>query len=354
MARLTIQNLTKKFVKNAAVDRVSLEIPDGAFAGILGPSGCGKTTLLRLIAGLEQPTQGDILIGDRNITMLPPEKRELGMMFQSYALFPHMSVRDNLRFPLKARKIGTSQEQNDKIKQVLALVQLEEKIDRLPRQLSGGEQQRVALARAIIAEPSVLLLDEPLSNLDAKLRAGMQIELIELHRKLGLTTIFVTHDQEEALALSDVIVLMLEGRVKQIGTPEKIYSNPKTPFAADFLGSANLIPVTVVHSQDDQWQAILPNGPKIRVPAPGTEKTGEYLLMLRQEDLKLTDNARKFDAAVPVKVLAQVYLGAKIRFVVGLGDQRLNILMTKAEAVFASKATHLAWRVNDASLLPMG
>jgi ABC-type Fe3+/spermidine/putrescine transport system ATPase subunit len=275
------------------------------------------------------------------------------MMFQSYALFPHMTVRDNLRFPLKANKIGTNREQNDKIKQVLALVQLEEKIDRLPRQLSGGEQQRVALARAIIAEPSVLLLDEPLSNLDAKLRAGMQIELIELHRKLGLTTIFVTHDQEEALALSDVIVLMLEGRVKQIGTPEKIYSNPKTPFAADFMGSANLIPVNVVHSQDGHWQAILPNGHKIPVPPLETDKTGEYLLMLRQEDLKLTDNASQFDAAVPVKVLAQVYLGAKIRFVVGLGDQRLNILMTKAEAVFASKATHLAWRVNDSNLLPM-
>ncbi|MGD8446696.1 MAG: ABC transporter ATP-binding protein, partial [Desulfobacterales bacterium] len=325
----------------------------GAFAGILGPSGCGKTTLLRLIAGLERPTQGDILIGDQNITMLPPEKRGLGMMFQSYALFPHMTVRDNLRFPLKANKIGTNREQNDKIKQVLALVQLEEKIDRLPRQLSGGEQQRVALARAIIAEPRLLLLDEPLSNLDAKLRAGMQIELIELHRKLGLTTIFVTHDQEEALALSDVIVLMLEGRVKQIGTPEKIYSNPKTPFAADFMGSANLIPVNVVHSQDGHWQAILPNGHKIPVPPLETDKTGEYLLMLRQEDLKLTDNASQFDAAVPVKVLAQVYLGAKIRFVVGLGDQRLNILMTKAEAVFASKATHLAWRVNDSNLLPM-
>ena len=352
MARLTIQNLTKKFVKNAAVDRVSLEIPDGAFVGIIGPSGCGKTTLLRLIAGLERPTQGNILIDDRNITMLPPEKRGLGMMFQSYALFPHMTVRENLRFPLKASKIGNRQEQNNKIKQVLALVQLEEKIDRIPRQLGGGEQQRVALARAIIAEPSVLLLDEPLSNLDAKLRAGMQMELIELHRKLGLTTIFVTHDQEEALALSDVIVLMLEGRVKQIGTPEKIYSNPKTPFAADFLGSANLIPVNVVHSQDGQWQAILPNGHKIPAPPPGTKKTGEYLLMLRQEDLKLTDNARQFDAAVPVKVLAHVYLGAKIRFVVGLGDQRLNILMTKAEAVFASKATHLAWRVNDSSLLP--
>ena len=353
MARVTIQNLTKKFGKNPAVDRISLEIPDGAFVGILGPSGCGKTTLLRLIAGLERPTQGDILIGDRNITMLPPEKRGLGMMFQSYALFPHMTVRDNLKFPLKANKIGTSQEQNEKIKQVLALVQLEEKIDRIPRQLSGGEQQRVALARAIIAEPSVLLLDEPLSNLDAKLRAGMQVELIELHRKLGLTTIFVTHDQEEALALSDIIVLMLAGKVKQIGTPEKIYSNPMTPFAADFLGSANLIPVKVIQSDGGQWQAILPNGHNIPAPLPDAKKSGKYLLMLRQEDLKLTDNARQFDAAVPVKALAQVYLGAKIRFVVGLGDQRLNILMSKEEAAVASKATHLAWRVVDSNLLPV-
>jgi ABC-type Fe3+/spermidine/putrescine transport system ATPase subunit len=181
----------------------------------------------------------------------------------------------------------------------------------------------------------------------------MQIELIDLHRKLGLTTIFVTHDQEEALGLSDIIVLMIAGRVEQIGTPEEIYSNPNTPFAADFLGSANLIPVHVEKSQNGHWQAIFANGYKIPSPIPEAEKSGKYMLMLRQEDVKLTNNAKHYEVAIPVKVLAKVYLGAKVRFVVGVGDYRLNILMTKDEAVAASTATHLGWQVGHSNLLPM-
>jgi len=352
MAHLTIRNLTKVFGKNAAVNDVSLSLADGAFVGILGPSGCGKTTLLRLIAGLESPTQGEIWIGERNLTALPPEKRGLGMMFQSYALFPHMTVKENLRFPLKARDIGTRTLQDEKIRQALELVRLELKMDRYPLQLSGGEQQRVALARAIIAEPSVLLLDEPLSNLDAKLRTGMQLELIELHRKLGLSTIFVTHDQEEALALSDTIVLMKGGRVVQIGTPKEIYSHPQSTFVADFLGSANLLEVTVTQLSDGRWQARLIGGQTVPCPAPVSNRSGEYTLMLRQEDLKLTSQPQQYEAAVPIQHLASVFLGSKVRFLVAIGDQHLNLLMSKDEAGNASAATHLGWRLNQSALLP--
>lgn len=352
MADLTIKSLTKIFGKNTAVDNVSLSIADGSFVGILGPSGCGKTTLLRLIAGLEKPTSGEIWIGDRQITPLPPEKRGLGMMFQSYALFPHMQVSENLRFPLKAYRIGNRKEQDEKIKFVLSLVRLEKKLDQYPAQLSGGEQQRVALARAIIAEPSVLLLDEPLSNLDAKLRSGMQIELIELHRKLGLSTIFVTHDQEEALALSDLIVLMKSGEIVQIGTPEEIYSHPKTAFVADFLGSSNLLEVQVEKSEDGRWQGVLDNKYRFPTPDPPERKPGRYMLMLRQENVKLTSDPEPYAATVPVTVQAQVFLGAKVRFVVGIGNQQLNIMLPKDEAEQASQATHMGWKIDQSRLLP--
>lgn len=353
MAYLTIDKISKIFGINTAVDNLSISITEGSFVGILGPSGCGKTTLLRLIAGLERPNHGKILIRDRNIADLPPEKRGLGMMFQSYALFPHLTVEENLRFPLKANRIGTSDQQNAKIRQVLELVRLEQKIDRFPKQLSGGEQQRVALARAIIAEPSVLLLDEPLSNLDAKLRTGMQIELIELHQKLGLTTIFVTHDQEEALAMSDMIILMKAGRVIQTGIPEEIYSKPKTPFAADFFGSANLLKVDAVKAANGGWRAILATGDKVPCQEPPGGAEGAYMLMLRQEIVKLTGKISAFDAIVPVKRTAEVYLGAKVRFVIGIGDQQINVLMSKEDAADTQGATHLGWHSDQSLLLPL-
>jgi putative spermidine/putrescine transport system ATP-binding protein len=352
MAQLLLEGVTKTFGRTTAVNKVSLKIPDGAFVGILGPSGCGKTTLLRIIAGLERATEGRVLIGGEDVTSLPPEKRKLGMMFQSYALFPHMTVEENLRFPLKANRLGHREGQTEKIRRVLTLVQLEGKIGRYPNQLSGGEQQRVALARAIIAEPKVLLLDEPLSNLDAKLRAEMQVELIDLHKKLGLTTIFVTHDQEEALGLSDIIVLMVAGRVEQIGKPSDIYSTPKTPFAADFVGSANLIPVRVDRTPTGAWIAVFPDDHRVPVGEPEGKRPGSYMLMLRQEDLSLTDTPKNYEAVLPAKVLAQVYLGAKVRFVVSAGKSRLHIVISKDQAVRASQANHLGWMISQSSLLP--
>lgn len=236
MAVVETRGIKKHFGDVRAVDGIDLSVKQGEFLVLLGPSGCGKTTLLRLIAGLEKPTAGDILIGDRIVTDLPPRDREIGMVFQSYALYPHMSVFDNIAFPLKARRTprGVIKEE---VEQAAGLLEIGRLLRRKPRQLSGGERQRVALARAMVQDPAVMLLDEPLSNLDAKLRAAARDELLRFQRRLGITTIFVTHDQLEAMGLGDRIVVMNKGRVRQIGTPQQIYHDSQDTFVATFLGS---------------------------------------------------------------------------------------------------------------------
>ncbi len=233
-----LNHIKKKFGNTVAVDDVSLEIEKGLFVTLLGPSGCGKTTTLRIIAGLTEPDGGRVHIKGRDVTDVMPHKRNIGMFFQSYALFPHMNVFDNICFGLRMRKIDEG-EMNSRVNKVLELVRLEGLEERRMSQLSGGQQQRVALARALVIEPDVLLLDEPLSNLDAKLRESMRVELKQLQRKLGLTTIFVTHDQTEALVLSDLMIVMNEGRISDSGTPHEIYSHPKNSFIAGFIGRAN-------------------------------------------------------------------------------------------------------------------
>jgi len=240
MSKITLNNLTKQHGDVTAVDRVSLEIRQGEFIAFLGPSGCGKTTTLRMIAGLTMASEGNIYFGDHDVTYLPPYLRNAGLVFQGYALFPHMSVAQNVAFGLEMRKIDRTEGQR-RVMEALALVKLDHLADRLPRQLSGGQQQRVALARAIVYEPDVLLLDEPLSALDAKLRHEVRSELKRLQSKLGLTTIFVTHDQDEALSLADRIVVMSAGKVEQVGTPRDIYQRPETRFVAEFIGLTNFI-----------------------------------------------------------------------------------------------------------------
>lgn len=236
MATVEIRNLKKHFGAVHAVDGVDLSIQEGEFFVILGPSGCGKTTLMRMIAGLETPTSGDVLIDDERVNELPPRKREIAMVFQSYALYPHMTVFDNISFPLKAKKMP-KMEIEEKVKWAASILGIEGLLDRRPRQLSGGERQRVALCRAMVKEPKVLLLDEPLSNLDAKLRVAARSELEIFQRRLGITTIFVTHDQIEAMALGSRIVVMSAGKVMQVGTPQEIYHEPANLFVATFLGS---------------------------------------------------------------------------------------------------------------------
>ena len=240
MARLRIDGISKRYGEVDAIRAVTLDVADGEFVVLLGPSGCGKTTTLRVVAGFAEPDSGSVALGGRDITRLPPWKRNAGLVFQNYALFPHLTVAQNVAFGLEMRKIGSA-ETARRVGDVLQLVRLEPLAQRLPRQLSGGQQQRVALARALVFHPDVLLLDEPLSNLDAKLRQDVRVEIRELQRKLGLTTVMVTHDQEEALTMADRLVVMQDGAVRQVGTQQDLYERPCDRFVAAFVGRSTFI-----------------------------------------------------------------------------------------------------------------
>lgn len=259
-AAVTITGVTKRFGDVVAVDNVDLEIADGEFFAMLGPSGCGKTTTLRMIAGLEFPSEGSLHIFGEEVGTLPPNKRPVNTVFQSYALFPHMSVLDNVSFGLRMQKTD-KREAAKRAQEMLDLVQLGEMAKRKPNQLSGGQQQRVALARALVNKPKVLLLDEPLGALDLKLRQEMQTELKSLQRELGVSFVFVTHDQEEAMAMSDRIAVMDEGKLLQVGSPSDIYERPVTRFVADFIGQTNLLDATV----EDSENIILTNGSRLQL-----------------------------------------------------------------------------------------
>ena len=245
-SQVTIKNVSKRFNDFVALDDINFTIKQGEFFSLLGPSGCGKTTLLRIIAGFEFPDEGAVLFDDKDIIPFPPNKRASNTVFQTYALFPHMSVYDNIAFPLKLKKVP-KKEIDEKVKKYIHLVQLDQHIHKKPNQLSGGQKQRVAIARALISEPKVLLLDEPLSALDAKLRANLLIDLDAIHDKIGITFIYVTHDQSEALAVSDRIAVMNAGHVLQVGTPYEIYESPATQFVAQFIGETNLFDAEVVN-----------------------------------------------------------------------------------------------------------
>ncbi|HEX6947451.1 MAG TPA: ABC transporter ATP-binding protein [Acidimicrobiia bacterium] len=260
MALLEVRGLRKEFGDVVAVDGVDIKSEEGEFLVLLGPSGCGKTTLLRMIAGLEHPTDGQILLGGEDVTDLPPRARRIAMVFQSYALYPHMTVARNIAFPLKAQGVEP-EKRDEKVKWAAELFGIEHLLNRRPRQLSGGERQRVALARAIVREPSVFLLDEPLSNLDAKLRAAARDDLLGFQRQIGITTVYVTHDQVEAMGMGDRIAVMEKGRVRQIGTPEEVYHHPADTFVAQFIGSP---PMNLFQTKDHVFgfrpETFLPDG----------------------------------------------------------------------------------------------
>ncbi len=239
---IRLEGISKKFEDHVIIPSVDLNIRDGEFLTLMGPSGCGKTTLLRMIAGLEQPTTGKVYLDNADVTKLPPYKRDVNMVFQHYALFPHMTVEENIHFGLKMKKVPLEQA-NERVKKVLALTQLEELRDRRPAQMSGGQQQRVAIARALVNNPKVLLLDEPLGALDYQLRKSLQLELRNLQYELGLTFVYVTHDQEEALTMSDRIVVMNKGVIEQDGTPDEIYHHPNSKFVAKFIGESNFFEI---------------------------------------------------------------------------------------------------------------
>jgi iron(III) transport system ATP-binding protein len=240
MANVKLQNISKAFGKTQVLDNISLEIKTGELFFLLGPSGCGKTTLLRIIAGFHRPDQGRVFFDDQDMTEFPPHQRNTGMVFQHYALWPHLSVSENLSFGLKMHGL-TAAERDIRVKKVLQMIQLEPFANRSPNQLSGGQQQRVALGRALVLEPDLVLLDEPLSNLDAKLRLEMREQILELHQRLALTMIYVTHDQSEALSLADQVAIMHQGKIQQVGTPRQIYTHPANAFIANFIGETNFI-----------------------------------------------------------------------------------------------------------------
>ena len=279
---ISIASLSKKYGTVFALDSVNINIFAGEFLTLLGPSGSGKTTLLMAIAGFNRPDEGSIKFGSTEMILTPPHKRDVGMVFQNYALFPHMSVFENIAFPLKLRNIPTN-EKNERVKKALETVQLGELADRRTHQLSGGQKQRVALARAFVFSPRILLMDEPLSALDKKLREQMQIELKQLHRKLGVTTVYVTHDQREALTMSDRIAVINHGEIVQIGTPKEIYNAPKSSFVADFIGESTIIPLELDHS------ANLCVGDQIVKKTNPEQKLKSWSLVVRPERLVLTD-----------------------------------------------------------------
>src|SRR4051794_2725899 len=269
---LKLEQVTRRFGGRAALEALDLTISGGGVVALLGPSGCGKSTALNCLAGLLPLSGGSIWLDQKRIDTLPPAKRGFGMVFQNYALFPHMSVRRNVGFGLRMRGVGRD-ETRRRVDEALRLVQLQQYGDRLPGQLSGGQQQRVAIARAIVLEPPLVLMDEPLSNLDAALRLEMRTEIRRLHQSLGLTTIYVTHDQEEALSLADRLVILREGLVQQVGSPEELYRAPVNAYVASFMGYRNLLPVEVTGSAGSAGSART-DGDLVRVGAPGLDLTG--------------------------------------------------------------------------------
>ena len=314
---LTLTGITKAFRDNHVVKGVDLAFNKGEFVSLLGPSGCGKTTILRMIAGFEQPTTGSIVVDGEDITNLPPNKRKIGMVFQAYALFPNMNVADNIGFGLKIAGMARP-EREARIEEMLKLIGLPGFGKRFPFELSGGQQQRVALARAIAPRPSMLLLDEPLSALDAKIRVSLREEIRAIQRELGITTVFVTHDQEEALSISDRIVVMNAGRVEQFGTPFEIYNRPTTRFAATFVGTLNTLHGTVV---DGAAKTVSLDGQIATIPAlPAGARAGESVaLTMRPEAVSLANGAPR-DIVLDGLVGEVAFLGSVIRLKVKLGE----------------------------------
>jgi ABC-type Fe3+/spermidine/putrescine transport system ATPase subunit len=328
---ITIDGVARTFGSVRAVDNVSIAVRDGEFFTLLGPSGCGKTTLLRMVAGFCELDQGRILFGEQRIDTLPPHQRNTGMVFQNYAVFPNLTVGGNVAYGLRARKVR-SDETRERVERALKLVQLDGYGERWPHQLSGGQLQRVAIARAIVIEPHVLLLDEPLSNLDAKLRVEMRGEIRRLQKLLGITVLYVTHDQEEALAISDRIAVMRSGRVEQIAGPREIYDLPVTPFVASFVGTTNLLS-GVIRSQDGDTADIAVAGTTLRLNGVRANVGESVILSLRPEALRLlaVGEAAPSGWATLTGTLGEIeYLGPVTRFTVTLADGAVIHLMSLA------------------------
>ena len=344
---LQLKQINKYFGRSHVIKDVNIDFEKGHFVTFLGPSGCGKTTLLRMVAGFYEPDDGEILLNGKRIERIPPYSRNTAMVFQEYALFPHMNVFDNVSYGLRVKN-RPKEEIERRVKEALDLMQLKGMEDRFPNQMSGGQQQRVAVARALVMNPEVLLLDEPLSNLDAKLRESVRVELRDIQKKMGLSTIYVTHDQSEALSMSDMIVVLKGGVVHQTGSPQEIYFEPKTPFVAAFIGTTNLLSVkglgenTVSYGND-------------RIPTTKSVNAGqEYCLSIRPECLKLVKETVDGQVNVKVTIQNKMFLGEKIRYfvndslgkewIIDIYDPGRTILEGEAYAAFPFEK---AWLIED-------
>ncbi len=335
MDAIRLENVTKRFGDFVAVDDVTLAIPEGEFFSLLGPSGCGKTTTLRMLAGFEVPTEGHILLQGEAVENVPPYERDTNMVFQSYALFDHLNVEDNVAFGLRRRKVPKD-EVRERVAASLELVGLEKRAGARSDELSGGQRQRVALARALVNRPKVLLLDEPLGALDLKLRRQMQVELKQIQREVGITFVFVTHDQEEALSMSDRIAVMTEGRVAQCGPPEEVYENPAEQFVAGFIGISNLIQGTA----EDATTVRIANGTRLNVPLPSDCTPGDQVnLSIRPEKIAV-DELEEGMVSLDGTVEARVYLGITTQVTVSIGNG--SRLVALEQATYRSSA-HDRW-----------
>ena len=325
MSEVRIEHVFKRFGSVTAVNDFNLVVKDGEFVSILGPSGCGKTTSLRMIAGFERATEGEIYIGEQCVSsslkgsFAPPEKRDIGMVFQSYAVWPHMTVAENVGYPLKIKKVEKS-ERDRRVQEMLGLVHLGEYGKRYPNQLSGGQQQRVALARALVAEPGLLLLDEPLSNLDAKLRESMRFEILEIQKKTGITVVYVTHDQSEAMAMSDRVVVMSMGVVQQIGAPHEIYTQPANKMVADFIGLVNFM------DGEAKGDRVFLKGTNVSFPNTNNI-VGEATVAVRPENITMSLNGGQIEG----QLTHRFYLGDAIDYRVQVGEHIVRVIVKGAD-----------------------
>lgn len=351
-----LRGVTKKFGPVIAVDNVSLKVRDGEFFSLLGPSGCGKTTTLRLIGGFEMPSKGEVYIGGEEQDYKPPFRRPVNTVFQSYALFPHMNIFQNVAFGLQMQKTPKD-EIKLQVEKMLELVQLPGMGSRKPNQLSGGQQQRVALARALINQPEVLLLDEPLGALDLKLRKAMQLELKELQKRIGITFVYVTHDQEEALTMSDRIAVMNKGRILQLDVPEEIYEQPANRFVADFIGETNFMVGKVFELNGDRAHVLIDDQVPVRVLRTKDVAIGqEVSIAVRPEKFSVTkDRIRDID--IPGTVEEVIYIGTDIRYLVRVTDETILTVRQQnsggmaADRFESGDRLHIGWRAENASLL---
>ncbi len=358
---LELVHVTKRFGNDVvAVDDASLAVAKGEFFSLLGPSGCGKSTTLRMVAGFEEPSAGDIFLDGRRANDVPPFRRDTNMVFQNYALFPHMSVYDNVAFGPRRAKLSKS-EVDAKVKEALQIVRLDEYADRVPRQLSGGQQQRVGLARAMVKRPSVLLLDEPLGALDLKLRQDMQIELKRIQREVGITFLYVTHDQEEALTMSDRIAVMREGMLEQVATPEDLYLRPGTSYVADFIGKANLVDCEIDAPIEGGFDVRLPNGGVVPVLSvanrdgvPGTPGTAGTLV-LRPEHLEICDEEPGVPCRIEAVVTDVIFQGSAQRWGLRALDDASLLAITPVDghgvAARPGDTVWLTWQESRAHLI---